>query len=111
MSITLSLYIFEGPFPLEKWEPPYRAAVYAILIKPDAKNKPEEYKPIYFGESGNLSERGFYEYHHKYKCWLREAGSLQNLYIAYHLLPNSTPDQRRTIEMLLITRYHPICNE
>ena len=59
---------FDGPTPIRKWEPPRCAAVYAIMIKPDPSNKPNTFRIIYFGESGNLSDRGFCESHQKYNC-------------------------------------------
>jgi len=44
---------FEGPYPITDWEPPYQAAVYAIMMKPHPQMK--VYKFVYFGESGDLS--------------------------------------------------------
>ena len=102
---------FEGPYPIIDWEPPYSDAVYAMMIKPDPKNKPDTYRILYFGESSNLSERGFYRSHHKYDCWLQHAGSESNLYIGIHRMPNSTVEERRKVESKLIEQYHPACND
>ena len=111
MSITWGNIEFEGPYPIKDWEPPYRAAVYAIMMRPDPENNPRTYRILYFGESGNLSERGFYRSHHKYNCWIREAGSEYNLYIGIHRMPNSTANQRQDVEARLIKQYQPKCND
>jgi len=111
MSIKWGQVNFEGPYRLDSWKPPYRAGIYAIMMKPDPQNKPNTYKILYFGESENMSERGFYKNHHKYNCWLREAGSLRNLFIGYYLMPDSTLFQRKSLEQQLIDQYKPKCNE
>jgi len=102
---------FEGPHPIIDWEPPYSDAVYTMMIKPDPENKPDTYRILYFGESSNLSERGFYRSHHKYDCWLQHAGSESNLYIGIHRMPDSTVEERRKVESKLIEQYHPACND
>jgi len=111
MSITWGNVEFDGPFAITNWDPPYRAAVYAIMMKPNSKNKPHTYRILYFGESSNLSERGFYRSHHKYNCWIREASSESNLYIGIDLMPDSTAEEREKIESTLITQYNPVCND
>jgi len=102
---------FDGPYPISRWDPPFRAAIYAIMIKPEPINKPNIYTIIYFGESGNLSERGFYKSHHAYNCWIREAGNESNLFIGIHTIPNSTEEERLKIEQQLISEYNPTCNK
>lgn len=81
------------------------------MFKPEPQNKPNTYRLIYFGESGNLSDRGFYRSHHKFRCWLDQAGVESNIYIGIYKMPSSTPDQRRNIESSLINEYNPICND
>ncbi len=105
MPITWGDITFTTPVRITTWDPPYRAAIYAISIRTS-----DEFSPIYFGESGNLDQRGFYRSHHKYSCFLREVGSDENIYISIHLLPNSTEDERREIERRLISQYNPVCN-
>jgi len=102
---------FEKPYSITDWEPPYRAAVYAIMMKRKPQEEPHKYTIVYFGESSNLSERGFYRSHHKYDCWVREAGSEDNLYIGIHRMPDSTDEQRREVESDLISQYKPACND
>lgn len=111
MSITWGNLSFDGPYTITNWEPPYRAAIYAMMTKPDPQNKPSTYRILYFGESSNLSERGFYRFHHKYNCWINYAGSDNNLFIGIYLMPDSTEDERRGIESALVNQYNPECNK
>lgn len=110
MSIRLGNIDFDGPYPITEWIPPYQAAVYAIMMKPDPENKPKEYRVIYFGGGSNLSEIKFYREKNKYNCWIREADSEDNLYIGIYKMPNSTADERIEIESNLINQYNPVCN-
>jgi len=68
--------------------------VYAIMTRPDPQNCPNVYRALYIGELSNLSERGFVKSHHKYKCFIRNAGSEDNLCIAIYLMPGSTEEDR-----------------
>jgi len=111
MSIIWGDISFDGPYPITDWEPLYRAAVYAIMMKPDSRNKPSTFRILYFGESGNLSDRGFYRSHHKYNCWIKNAGSDDNLYIGIHTMPNSSEEERQRVEAALIDQYNPVCND
>ncbi len=106
MGIRYDRYFFDGPIPIGTWDPPDRAGVYAILV-------PGQLGPdlVYFGESGNLSRLGKFRYDPKYPCWLEKAGSEEHILIAFHLIPRSTPAQRRFIRKRLITQYRPACNE
>lgn len=109
MAINFGGHIFSEPEPIIFWEPPNRAGIYAIMTF-DPMARPRPFRVIYFGESGNLSERGFLRSHHRYLCWLTQSGSENNLYISVYLMPNSAPQQRRIIESLLINEYKPSCN-
>lgn len=111
MSIKWGSINFEGPYPIKAWDPPYCAAVYAIMRKPDPENKPKSYRIIYIGGSVNLSDRRFYREEHKYNCWIKEADSEDNLYIGIYRMPNSSPDERIEIETNLINQYNPVCNQ
>jgi hypothetical protein len=105
----------EGPKPILSWEPPYRAGLYAVM-RPH-KTESDSFVVLYIGESGNLSERGFLRNHHKYPCWKTKAGSDENLYIAIHKMPDSTENDRRRVEALVIRKYEekhdhkPKCND
>ena len=65
MSIKFSSYAFNEPMPVTLWTPPYRAGLYAMLV-PDGSCRPRPFRIIYFGESGNMSDRGFLRSHHKF---------------------------------------------
>lgn len=111
MPITWGDVKFDGPYLITEWDPPYRAAMYAIMMRPDPINKPDTYHILYFGESSNLSERGFYRSHHKYQCWLEKAGSESNIYIGIYAMPSSTQEQRTEVEQRLVAQYKPACND
>ena len=101
---------FEGPHLITRWDPPLRAAIYAIMMKSDHVNEPHTYTILYFGESGNLSERGFYKNHQAYDCWINKAGGESNLFIGIYMMPNSIEHERKKIEQELISEYSPTCN-
>jgi len=81
------------------------------MDKQDPIYRPNSYRILYFGESSNLSERGFYRTHQKYRCWLEHAGSESNLYIGIYLMPDSTEQERRKVEAGLFEQYKPPCND
>jgi len=110
MSITWGNNVFDGPYKITEWDPPYRAGVYSIMYKKNPKTKPNTFSILYFGESGNLDDRGFFQSHHKYDCWIKYAETEDNLYIGIHLMPNSTEEERRRVESDLIDEYSPPCN-
>ena len=101
---------FSEPELLSNWNPTNQAGIYAIMI-PNQFGRPMPFTPIYFGESENMSERGFL-FHHKRSCWLRQASNNENnLFISTYLMPNSTEEQRKNIESRLIAKYKPHCND
>jgi hypothetical protein len=110
MTIRYGGYVFDAPAPVARWSAPHRAGVYAILVA-DQRCQPMPFRVIYFGESGNMSERGFLKGHPKYSCCVREAGSEQSLYIAVYPMPESTPEQRRAVADVLISEIGPVCNK
>jgi hypothetical protein len=79
----------------------------------DSRWTPKPYRPIYFGQAGNLATRGFPFDHHAFPCWRREAGSLFGLpvYISFYTGPlASSSAWRFAAEAELIQRYRPPCN-
>ncbi len=110
MSITWGDVEFEGPYLITEWQPPRRAAVYAIMKKPRPKTDPGTYAILYFGESGNLDDRGFYKSHQEYPCWKKEAGSDSDIFIGIHRMPDSTKKKRVSVEKKLIDQLNPVCN-
>jgi len=100
---------FSEPVPLLTWQPLAQAGVYVILV-PDANCTPKPFRPIYFGEAGNFSERGFPTNHHKWSAWVNNAGNPVDLFVATYTMAGSTPEQRRAIESGLCDTYAPACN-
>jgi len=109
MNIIFGEYEFSEPTRIAKWEPPKAPGLYVIL-KPDLSGSPIPLKPIYFGQTGNFAERGFIKSHEKYKDWIREVIEDEQMFIAIHLMPGSTEEERKTIETELIAKYQPVCN-
>lgn len=110
MTITWGGIQFSEPESLSVWDPPFRAAVYAIMLQPDPIGNPTSYRILYFGESGNLEERGF-DSHHKRQCWVDQVNSINDLFIGIHLMADSTAEQRRDLESILLGKYNPACND
>lgn len=103
VKLDIGGYKFIDPEKFADWTPPNKAGVYAIL----ANNT-----KIYIGQSGNLSDRGFFRNHHRYNCWIRQTGGSEDkLYISVHLMPDSTESDRKKIESELINKLDPICNK
>ncbi len=100
--IRLDGILFSKQFPIDKWDPPKKAALYLILRKDDGMI-------IYVGESGNLGDREFWKGHHKYNCWVRVAGAEKNLAIAFYPMVDSTPVQRKQVEANLVRKLQPLC--
>jgi hypothetical protein len=103
--IKFSDLAFAGPT-LLGLEPSFNfGGVYAVLVL-DTQWGPMPYRPIYFGEAGNMSER-VCPSHEKYKSWERAArGGL--LFVAFHVIPNEAA--RKAAEKQLIGQYSPECN-
>lgn len=107
--IYFANYQFSEPESFLNWTASEKECIFAILIKnPDSRSRP--YTAIYFGESGDLSERGYFRAYHRYDCWVRESGSEAGLFISVFAMPGSTPEIRQSIEAFLIKYYHPACN-
>lgn len=111
MSIELGSKIFDGPHLLKEWNPLTFPAIYAVLMRPEPKDKPDEYFILYLCESEEFSKLESGLDHLKYKCWFNEAGFRSNIYISAHLMPNSTPDERQKLINAFISFYKPVCND
>jgi hypothetical protein len=109
VAITFNGWTFAGPYPLSVWQPPGSSGLYAILV-PDSSAKPQPFRVIYFGQTGDFSERGFPSSHHAYRCWLREAGSPASVFIATYSAAGWSNADRRNTERYLVQTYQPSCN-
>jgi excinuclease UvrABC nuclease subunit len=105
MSITWGNTEFSGPYLLTRYTIPQAAGVYAIMERlADGR-----YRILYFGETSNFEER-ITSFHHKFQCWKRQAGSIDNVYFGLHGMSYSTQNQRLQLESELIQQYNPSCN-
>jgi hypothetical protein len=107
---SLAGYPFEGPRVLAGWTPPERAAVYAILIKPEPDTKAERYAVIYVDHSDDLSTERLPFQHQRAACWVRRAGDRWKLYICTYEVPGGLRSHREQIARELTAIYHPGCN-
>ncbi|MFI5063429.1 MAG: hypothetical protein ACHP9Z_05565 [Streptosporangiales bacterium] len=108
---SLAGYPFEGPRLLAGWTAPPVPAVYAILCKPDADAKPEQYAVIYVGHADDLSAERFPFRHPRSGCWVRRAGSKWKVYICTYEVPGGGLGHREQISRELTAVYHPGCND
>jgi hypothetical protein len=106
--IRFDNFAFTEPAPLALAVPPAASGIYAVLA-PDATCRPRPFRATYFGESGNFLQR-VTEKHERYEDWIKEAGGVDNIYVAFCPTPLLKEEQRRWIENDLIARYRPICN-
>lgn len=103
-------YEFEGPFPINEYEPKDIAGVFAVLTKPDAENFPNRYTVLLFGESTNMEQEGFNEDHDNYECVRKHAGFVENTFISIYPMTDSERDERNEIVRELVKKYTPVCN-
>jgi hypothetical protein len=107
--IQLGPRVFEGPFPIDGWTPPARAAGVCIMV-PDARREPP-FRPVYVGYSANHSERAFPGAQPGRASWLDIADYDQGVYVAAYWMPQSTLDERKALERRLVQSCQPECNE
>jgi hypothetical protein len=107
---SLAGYPFEGPRALAGWTPQPRAAVYAIVFKPEPDANPERYAVIYVGQSDDLSKERFPFKHPRASCWVRRAGTRWALFICTYEVPGGLRSHREQIVRELTAVYRPGCN-
>ena len=110
MSISFADYLFSDPEQLLSWKPPYMAGIYAILMD-DPSCTPVPFRPIYFGETNDMSESGLIQHHPLHDCWYKLTGSVYRLHITISEMPDSSSAERQRVQTELIKQYRPICNE
>lgn len=110
MSIYFADQLFTEPERLTSWKPPYMAGIYAILVD-DPSNPKVPFRPIYFGETDDMSEKGLIQNHPLHDCWYKQTKSVYRLYIALCQMPDSTQAERHKLKIDLIKEYRPFCNE
>ncbi len=105
MTIQILYYEFLGPVKLAEWGPPMEEVVYTIM----ARDK-DTFKIIYVDQSEKTKELDYFTKNDKFKCWLDNAGSENNLYLSIYLMTDSEEIERKKIVDKAIEKYKPICN-
>ena len=96
----------EGPIALDQWNPPDQPGIVAILHKPDPVNKPTTYILDYCRDSRNINELKSYPWlNQRIDRLAFEAGSRENIFVAFYYLPNSTRIERNQIIKKLEKKY------
>jgi len=106
---SLAGYPFDGPRLLAGWTPPSAAAVYAILCRPSAEARPDEYAVIDVDFSDDLTAERFPFRHPRAACWIRRAGDKWKVYICTYQVPGGLRSHREQIARELNAIYRPGC--
>lgn len=108
---SLAGYPFEGPRVLAGWTAAARAAVFAVMYKPDPVSKPEQYGVLFVGHSDDLSTERLPFNHPLAPCWLKRVnGKRFALYICTYEAPGARRAHREQIVRELVAVYRPGCN-
>jgi hypothetical protein len=107
---SLGGYPFEGPRVLAGWTPPAVPAVYAVLIRPDAAAKPQDFAVIYVGHADDLSAERFPFRHPRASCWIERAGNRWDVHVCWYEVPGGLRSHREQIARELVAVYRPGCN-
>lgn len=105
MTIQILQYEFLGPVNLSEWGPPMDEVIYLLL-----RRAKDTFEIIYAGESEKTQETDFFTKNAKFKCWIQNAGSEQNLYLSIYPMWGSKPEERKRLLEKIIDRYKPPCN-
>lgn len=108
MGINFGGYQFSAPAPLVSWTAPRCQGLYVVMVK-DRTWEPLPARPIYFGESGNMSRRGFPFNHHAADAWFNVGGGAL-LWVSYLPTWGWTEAERRAVETCLVDHYATPCN-
>jgi hypothetical protein len=100
--------LFTEPISLRAFPPLSGGGIYVVLV-PDLNSRPRTYRPIYVGQTGDLSER-VCESHERFLDWVMEAGGVHRLYVAFHAM-TAGKSVRLAVENKLIGIYKPVCND
>ena len=107
---SLAGYPFEGPRVLAGWTPRPVAAVYAILYRPEAEDRSQEFAVIDVDHSDDLSLEQFPFKHPRAECWTSRAGDRWNIHICTYEVPGGLRSHREQIAQELISIYRPGCS-
>ncbi|MFY9301231.1 MAG: hypothetical protein WAO91_08590 [Candidatus Nitrosotenuis sp.] len=105
MTMQILQYEFLGPIKLSEWGPPMSEVIYLVL-----RRTKDTFEIIYANESDKTDEIGFFTKNDKFGCWVKSAGSEQDLYLSIYPMWNSKQEDRKRILEKVIQRYQPNCN-
>ncbi len=98
----------EGPSRLSELDPPDAPGIYAVLHRPDPRNRPEVFAVDYIGQSRRLSSPTSYLWLYRQKeLLLSLAGSPDSLYVVLYPMPASSEEQRLELRNSLVARFEP----
>ena len=106
MTIQILHYEFLGPIKLSEWGPPMEEVVYVIFVR-----QKDRFNIVYVEESAKTEKTDFFTQNPKFKCWIDQVGSENNLYLAIHPMWNSDSNARKIIVNKIISKYKPACND
>jgi ABC-type Zn2+ transport system substrate-binding protein/surface adhesin len=105
LSIQILQYEFLGPIPITEWGPPMEKLVFLIL----SRNK-DKFDIVYVGDCQKTDDKSFFTSHKQFKCWIKQSGSEQSLYLAILPLFESPDEKRINVIRKILSQYKPHCN-
>ena len=105
MTLQILSYEFLGPIRLSEWGPPMDQVLYLLL-----KRSNETFQIIHAGESEKTDEADFFTKNEKFKCWIQNVGTENNLYLSIYPMWGSKQEERQRILKKIIDRFQPPCN-
>lgn len=106
VSIQILHYEFLGPIPLSEWGPPMEKLIYLIMTR-----ERDQFTVLYADQCEKTEAKDFFVKNPKFKCWISNAGSEENLYLAiYPMSEQGMADRMRILEKIIL-RFIPPCNE
>lgn len=106
LSIQILQYEFLGPIRLSEWGPPMEKVVYLIM----SRDK-DRFNIIYADECEKTEKNDFFTQNDQFKCWIKNGGYEENLYLCIFPMFDSEPHERKRVLDKIISGYNPICNQ
>ena len=94
-----------GPIQLSEWGPPMEEVVYILL----GRDK-EKFSLVYVDQCTKSDDAGFFTKNNRFKCWVNQARSESNLYVAIYPMFDSSPQSRQFVVDKIVSKYKPVCN-
>ena len=70
----------------------------------------DTFKILYAEDCEKTQENDFFTKNDKFKCWISNAGSEENLYLAIYPMFENDKSERARVLRKIIARLKPICN-